>query len=453
MEAVHLSGIKAEDGDHALDFDLARNGIKWLRENISDPDSNIRRRVIEAKSNINSMEQLQRQRGENGERQREQVLQREIEQEAAAEAEKVAQAQQTAAEVKQAGYQAEFKQALEEVQMEGDNIDGLLSLSEHLEISDELGIAGQEKDSFPQALAGRVSEYLQDPDELANDMILLAHLPKSSGTDEASVPTPVDRCRGILLTAIDDLVVKSHYRLKDFTPAIINKWLNILVDARFAKEQRTGAQLISRSPDALPPAASANRDKTNIGSAMDAYGGEVIAQTLHEVIYIQPERFIDTLYRIAEEGLDAKDNVVADITVDLLRHCLRSEPLAIDILLAATATRHLKMQRKAIDLRETLMKIDPYCRELLADPHDATRAARLNEEELKIIKDIYNKYFKMNNRGLSQQDKQELDQRSDDNTEQFRQWATTTEGATTTLYGRFAIEKIRQSPKQLYRKL
>lgn len=442
-EALEVSYIV--NADHPtnlveIDLGLAKRGLQWLRKNLDENATQLKSEVVVAKSEVVAEERSRRLKADQA-RARRQVEEQEAERrKAATQAEATQKAERTAFEANQAAYRQEFAQAIETVTTEFPELKGdrLLRLSEHLEITDESGTVVRLKDSFRQTLSRQVNEYLEDPDILTDDIILLAHLRNDLSTSSPEAPLVTSGHYGNILVAnIDEAVASSHYNLRDFSPPIINKWLNILIEAHYAKEKRSASPLIENPGSTrmnLMPAAK--QGAINVGHTMDAYGGKIIENTLHNVLYNQPERFVDTMHMIAREGLDPEDKVVSNITIGILRHCLRSEPLATAILLAATATKDLKTQHKAIDLSETLMLLDSTCKDLLAIPHYPKRVSQLNNEELKIIRYIYNRYLKINNQALYRHEQKELDRQANDNIRRFLEEVAASESEAT-IYRRF----------------
>lgn len=429
LEASHRSTEKTGEGDLSdIDLDLARTGLKWLRNNLDEDLAPVlRRQVINTKSGIASEERAREDRIIEERRQEEARKEKALKEQAEADSRVAAEAEQAEAEARQQAFYDELELALTKLEEESPELmpDGLLGLGKHIELTKDMG---EPSNGFETALDRRVAEYLRDPDELANDIMILSELNRRyRPSSDADTVSPVKLYARLLTRSIDEALPDRHYAPKDLNPEVVKKWLDIFIDAYHAREIED-TSIVIRGSNTTP----------SVGRALDAYGSEIFENTIRSITHDNPEKLVDILYMIAEQGLDPEDDVLTEVTTGLIRHFLVSQNLPMDIIQSAGASRDIKTQRKAIDLLETLKHVDPAIQRQSQPREVKMRKDRYSEVEIRIIESVYKRYFKAKH-GLTAQTHIQAYERYQENIRNFLEWATNSkEGKSSTIYGSFA---------------
>lgn len=219
---------------------------------------------------------------------------------------------------------------------------------------------------------------------------------------------------------------QSFYDAKDFTREKINQWLAVFMD-----DARPEVFLFVILPSEEQASAT--------GVTATELAERIFVNTLEKFLLQNPDVFINAMYTIAEEGLDPDDATKQAATTRVLRHGFDNVPLALATLYSATVCGDPAIRQKSIDVRQTLLLIDPHISGFILDNARLAQASeKLSDAQLKPLVGVWNKYLKLKGRMMSEEGMKELDRKQAENIERFTRWAASTpEGAASTLYARF----------------
>jgi hypothetical protein len=447
LEAVYLSDVSETPADQLsqVDLELAVSGLNWLRKNVDKEEgSQLRRRVIATKSSIATMEWSQQIHTEREQAHREQAQHQADERRAAAQAEKIKQAEAAQREAQQANYYAALEERVGQLRESHPNLDfeNYLGLCEEISLFEEHeepvvgGSIGKEKRGFQSKLLGRVADYLHDPQELVNDLaiIRLLHDQVANPTVEPSVYA----YNTIIALSISQLLDKSHYTISDFSPEIVNAWLDIAVtDEPAAKTyMKKMDQPLTGDPDTRPA-------DIEIDTPAILYGGRIIANTLKEVARQHPGKLVDTMYMMAKEGMAPESTLKHRATAFLLTNCLINEPLATPLLHLSTVSQNNEaLRQKALDLQQTLRLLE-VPDDILGFGKDGLEpsAARLGLDELKILHKLFKRELNFSQSTNARDHTLRLDELRTDYMQEFIAWTMTPDGVSNSLLSRFLAQR------------
>lgn len=444
LEAVYISGLGEAQADEPgqIDAELAMSGLGWLRKHISEASApQLKRSVIETKARLSAMEWSEQQQAERQQVLAEQATQRETERLAAAKAQEAKQTEQARDEARQAEYRAKLGAHVEQIR-EGHpelNFESYLGLCEELNLFEEhekpaVGVnIGKEKRGFQRRLAQRAATYLENPQELVNDLAVIRLLHKQ-GPGATQEPT-IYAYNRIIDKSIARALARSHYSINDFSPEIVNKWLEV------AEAEKPDVQANSAKFDKLmrgdPGSSVAD---IVIETPAIIYGERIITNTFKEVARQHPDRLVDTMYMMAKAGLEP-GSIKHEATTAFLINCLADVRLATPLLHHSTFSQNESLRRKAIDLQQTLH---------LLGVEDGTlgqgkqglepSVAKLSIDDLRTLYKLFKRELSFHPSSNAADHALMLDELRVGYIEKFIEWTTTSEGASNSLLARFSSQ-------------
>jgi hypothetical protein len=341
VEEGHLKAAYPED----FDFNSAKTGLSWLRDNVTEQSNPyLWHAVLAAKSLLPARQSAQAYKQQVAGRRAELT----VEQEAVSEADR--QTRESKAR-KQAEYRQRFEDVLGRVREGAPHLDfdNFTELSEELIIDRKSsGLFAHAKQGFQTKLTRQVETFLDDPRTLVNDfdVIILVRnealrlAREQPGDDLATVY--VDK----IFSAVSDALMGSIYIAKDFSPETVAKWLKLARPLPADISQDEVAEFCrGDNPDF---------NFSTTGLTM-LHGRKVLARSLQRIALRQPDQFIGKAFVLAQEGLDPEDPAKVDITLAILKYGLAAKSRTPHLSPREGSDKETWVQ--ALDLKLTLGKL------------------------------------------------------------------------------------------------
>lgn len=444
LEAIHVTSLARNletPSQSPVDPTLALNGLKWLRENLGGHAKNLRVAAIDTKSSLLADQRRQAEM--------QQIASELAQQEAARRSEaQTALTIQEAEKARQQDKQALYKKQLGQAFSQVNNVAPYLEIGAFAELSEELiieegpdGLMADGKRGFQPMLSKRVEGYLEEPRKLANDLGVAAELLGQTFDTAKSQPNKVIRAyTHTVLSAASEALSKSFYGIKDFSPEVVDKWIQLAEDLPADMTLEKLEQLCRDSHTGF------------IGHRLAlVHGQTVLSNSLQTIAQTQPRKFIEKLYMTAEKGLDPKHVLKRHMTLGAIEECLDNEPLAGPLLSLASGTfTNRKLQQKAIDTQTSLERLG--IPEVLLGFRDRSgnkddKAIVLNDKNRRFIGNVYPSsifcHSDINETPAAFHERANNLYQS--YIKDFWEYAQTPEGKVNTIYGRFLSYQERQS--------
>jgi hypothetical protein len=299
-------------------------------------------------------------------------------------------------------------------------------------------LAARTAPDFQAKLERRIAVYLKDPTKLVTDLSMIEAIvePGDDRSGEQSAENDILLTYGekMILEIVTGLT-NTAYTFEDFSPKVVAKWM------KFAEELPADTDPLT--PEGLQ-ALLANEDSISFAQAALLAGQAILSKTLQAIASSHPREMIDTMYMVADIGLDPNHRLKRLTTLNILNDSLvQAEFIRYILSWSVGASQHRQIQRRAIDLRLTLVNLGvPH--ELLTSPREelqdgfehpisllGDRADMLNEL---YPSDFYRQVVTPDN--LAQYDK-EAEALNTELIGNFWKFVNTRRGKRSTLYGRF----------------
>lgn len=448
--SLHPAEAKAKELERPIDSSLAFTGLQWLKEQaLGRKDSPQRRNINRAHARLKGQEETRLARQQTGE----------------SYASAISAAQQTAGitaagdvsaeferqKEQQAAYRARFEQTVA-AKIEGVEtkaVDKPLDPSSFFLLSRDLvisqgddGLHAQEgRSSYQGRIAKRVRDYLLDPQEMANDLIIAKLVDGDAVAREQARGTeqedPSHTYTNKIMCDVLDAALKAFYGPSELSPAAVRRWTDMAsrLDGSMTSEELLAQTKVDNDAWALLMVMSTSR--------------EILSASLRKVAAEQPRKFVDALYMTAEAGLDPENRSRTHMTIRVIEESLdpEQELLGGHILSASSgAINNVELRQKALDLQVTLYDLG-VSGELLGvtaasgDGGDTVSITTLDGEQSKVVrrltpsamvrpKDMDRETFQANLIDAYHRFLQE-----------FWDYVSTPEGSSNTLLGRFLEHK------------
>lgn len=437
LEAVYIAGLEEGQTNQPgqLDPELVLVGLGWLRKNL-DPKlaPQLRREVIDTKHDFATAEYTLQLQAEREQMRLELTRQEQAEREVATETAQAKAMKRAEQQARQIEHQTQLQIAIDRVRDSNPelNFASVLGMSEELELCQESGgFVVSSRRGFQAKLAERAKGFLQEPQELVNDLKVIRLLNEGNSDTHGGVVVAYTR---EIASAIDLALAASHYDLKDFSPEIVAKWFNLASDAQTEWAINSTSQNVYLKE--VTDAAWVDFLERN---PVVGHGQQILTNTLETVVHQYPSQLLDTMYMIAEKGLEPQDPIRRRMTLNILGACLDKELLAASILfLQTSAANDKEPQQKALDLQLTLQWLG-LSDSLLGSGRPTSEAGEhLSDEDVSVLKKLFPYELSELAKEGSRSRSKRLDNIRDTSTEVFARWVTeTSEGNSTTIYGRF----------------
>jgi len=356
--SLHPAEAKAKRLERPIDEKLAFTGLQWLKEQaLGKKDSQLRRNINRAHARLKGQQEVRAIQAQTGESYAK-ASRRLSEQEPQIAVSGV-QSELARHKEQQAAYRSEFEQTVT-AKIEGFVPKGssrpldpttFFDLSKDLVISEsDEGVATNEGNrSYQARIAKRVQQYMLDPQEILNDLMIakLVDSEAGGGNKTASKSAPLAYINRIMCDVLE-LMLKGSYTAAELSPEVIKRWTDLAY--------RLDTDM---TPDKLEKESKTDIDTWALVTVMST-GCEVMSASMQKIAGEQPKKFVDSLYVIAEAGLDHEHPIKTHTAIRMIEMSMdpRVQPLGEHILSTASgAIDDVELRQKALDLQVVLFDL------------------------------------------------------------------------------------------------
>lgn len=348
----HRSGQSArtESVEDPLDARLVLDGFSWLKRNPSG--SSLSPEEV-ADSSTSFRNRLQRQQRAQARSEAAGAIQAEkARRKASRRAREIENMAERSAEIAEVEQQlTQTAQVINDV-YPGFDFEGLWRLARLSSGDDD---TAKKRKAFQQAARARVNTYLEDPEQLINDMSILIlgpELLEANGLQEAY---PIaHEAMGRMYGSLTELIQKrSHGNLTD---KVIDRWVAAMKtvaspDDLPPKRQRFEEAMNEPNPEQVKVVKKFGRRAATALKAL--VESRVLQHSLISIAQESPARFIDRLYAFGYSGLDPTNDFGFRATAGIIADCLKNY-LANAIFITACSVGTGRVGEQALDLQRSL---------------------------------------------------------------------------------------------------
>lgn len=229
----------------------------------------------------------------------------------------------------------------------------LRTLSEELVLDESQdGPVIKERPRYQRKLDAIVNGCLEEPEQFYQSMraatAVLAFAAEST-TSEALERSPTFLFANYVFGSVASEAIHRSYSANDLTHDKVDKWLQFAANLR----NDAAVQRISDHGEFYIDSSGGDEEL----SALALVTGErIIARSLVKIATTQPRSLIDSLYRVADTGLDPDHRLKRMATLTALKRALSDEPnVGVVLAYSVGANGHQAIQKKALDLQLTLI--------------------------------------------------------------------------------------------------